>query len=132
MSILESPIGERNEDLHMPEIDAAEGLVDIAEQFDSFNLGANSEAETNNSVEKDCLNFFNFLKDEIHKLDSRNADEEIAGHSNLITLEHLIDPWSNEPEVAASAFAHLLFLGTKGLVSLSQEEAYGTIQISIV
>ncbi|RPA92292.1 hypothetical protein L873DRAFT_1847829 [Choiromyces venosus 120613-1] len=132
ISILQSPIGERDEDLDMPKIDATKGSVDIAEQFESFNLGANSEAETDNSVEKDCLDFFNFLGGEIHKLDSRNADEEIAEHPNLITLEHLIDPRSNKPEVAASAFAHLLLLGTKGLVSLSQEEAYGTIQISIV
>ncbi|RPA88839.1 hypothetical protein L873DRAFT_1849580 [Choiromyces venosus 120613-1] len=149
MSVLQSPIGERDEDLDMPEIDAAEGSVDVAEQFESFNPGANSEAETDNSVEKDCSDFFNlvpifhypivltlpycvnfinclinsFLGGEIHKLDSRNADEEIAGHPNLITLEHLIDPRSNKPEVAASAFVHLLFLGTKGLVSLSQEEA---------
>lgn len=58
MSILQSPIGERDEDLDMPEIDAAEGLVDMAEQFESFSLGTNAEAETANSVEKNSLNFF--------------------------------------------------------------------------
>ncbi|KAG0127414.1 Rec8 like protein-domain-containing protein [Tuber indicum] len=131
MSILRSPIGERDEDLDIPEIGAGEGLIDMAEQFESFNLGTNSEAETNNSVEKDCLDFFNFLKDEIRKLDSRNDDEEIMGHSNLITLEHLLLPGSSKPEVVASAFSHLLLLGTRGLVNLSQEEPYGTIQISI-
>ncbi|KAG0644609.1 Rec8 like protein-domain-containing protein [Tuber brumale] len=131
MSILQSPIGERDEDLDIPEIDAAEGLIDMAEQFEPLNLGANSEAETNNSVEKDCLDFFNFLKDEIRKLDSRNADEEIMGHSNLITLEHLLEPGSSKPEVVANAFSHLLLLGTRGLVNLSQEEPYGAIQISI-
>jgi len=62
MSILQSPIGERDEDLDMPEIDPAEGLVDMAEQFESFTLGANSEAETSNSVEKNCLNFFKLVR----------------------------------------------------------------------
>ncbi|PWW78480.1 hypothetical protein C7212DRAFT_362941 [Tuber magnatum] len=131
MSILQSPIGERDEDLDMPEIGPAGGLVEMAEQFETFNLDANSEVETNNSVEKGCLDFFKFLKDEIRKLDSHNADGEVVGHSNLITLDHLIEPGSNKPEVAANAFSHLLLLGTRGLVSLSQEEPYGTIQISI-
>jgi len=72
-----------------------------------------------------------FLKDEIRKLDSRIADEDIVGHPNLITLEHLLEPGSNKPEAAAHAFSHLLLLGTRGLISLSQEEPYGSIQISI-
>lgn len=61
MSILQSPIGERDEDLDMPEIGAAEGLVDMAEQFESFSLGANADEETSNSVEKNCLTFFKLV-----------------------------------------------------------------------
>lgn len=72
-----------------------------------------------------------FLKDEIRKLESRAADEDIVGHPNLITFEHLLEPRTNNPEAAAHAFSHLLLLGSRGLVSLSQEEPYGAIQISI-
>jgi meiotic recombination protein REC8 len=70
-----------------------------------------------------------FLKKKIfEEHEKREIEEDI----NFITFQTLIQPGQNRRIVAAQAFSHTLLLASKGLVTVSQEQPYGTIQISVV
>lgn len=71
-----------------------------------------------------------FLKAE-HAKYNQQAEGEGEEPAVFITFEQLLDPAQNGKIVAAQAFHHTLLLATKGLVYVSQEESYGSIQISI-
>jgi chromatin segregation and condensation protein Rec8/ScpA/Scc1 (kleisin family) len=73
------------------------------------------------------------VKNEIQKLQEQEERSSAEGEEvNFITFDQLIDPTKNRAIVAAQALSHTLLLATKGLVYVSQEEAFGTIQISVV
>jgi meiotic recombination protein REC8 len=74
---------------------------------------------------------FRFVKAEQEK-SKRTAEDNDEEPVDFLTFEQLLDPTQNGRIVAAQAFHHTLLLATKGLVCVTQEEPYGTIQLSIL
>jgi meiotic recombination protein REC8, fungi type len=87
------------------------------------------------ALDIESQNFLAFLRAEIDAKIS--AAEPAVGppedeNVNMVTFEGLLPPEQHSQVVAAQGLLHVLSLATKGLVEVSQEDAFGTIQISIV
>ncbi|KAF8250538.1 hypothetical protein K440DRAFT_640093 [Wilcoxina mikolae CBS 423.85] len=111
------------------------GLDDTADQFEFFGPDAEVETQVANTqwvretMERESFEFYGFLKKRIlEEHEKREIDVDI----NFITFQTLIEPGRNRKIVAAQAFSHTLLLATKGLVTVSQEQPFGIIQISAV
>ncbi|KAF8533014.1 Rec8 like protein-domain-containing protein [Trichophaea hybrida] len=117
------------------------GLDDTADQFEFFGPGAEVETQDANTqwvretMERESFEFYEydhrleFLKKRILE---EHEKREIETDINFITFQALIEPGRNRKIVAAQAFSHTLLLVTKGLVTVSQEHPFRTIQINAV
>jgi hypothetical protein len=87
------------------------------------------------ALDIESQNFLVFLRAEINakiiaaeQAAGQLADEQVK----MVTFEGLLPPEQHNKAVAAQGLLHVLSLATKGLVEVWQEDAFGTIQISIV
>ncbi|KAI5795524.1 Rec8 like protein-domain-containing protein [Geopyxis carbonaria] len=110
-------------------------VIDDSEFF-GVDLGAaikTQDADTQwlqQALDDQSYKMLEFLKTKIveHRLDTVEDDEGV----DFLTFEEVVTPRENRRIVAAQGLHHLLLLASRGLVYLSQEESYGSIQISIV
>ena len=59
-------------------------------------------------------------------------EEEVRTEDVQVTFEELLPPQRNMRLVAASGLLHVLSLASRGLLNVKQEEAFGSIRISVV
>ena len=84
-------------------------------------------------LDQESSNFRDFLK---HTIEERRDQIDQSGASptriDSIPFEDLLNPASNSTVVAAHALLHVLSLVSKNMVSATQTEAYGLIELKIV
>lgn len=66
-----------------------------------------------------------------HSEENAVREENLEEEVDFITFHSLIKVGQNRRIVAAQAFHHTLLLATKGLITVSQESPFGTIQMSV-
>jgi hypothetical protein len=65
-------------------------------------------------------------------LDREHEGEHEEGKIKSVTFETLLPPTENSAIVAAQALLHVLSLGTRNFLRVGQEEAFGSIELSLV
>ena len=123
------------------------GLGDIGmsavdtDDFELYGAAANVDTQTaaqsqwqRAALNGESLNFLDFVKTGIEEADKVRADitmgdEEDETLQGSVDFETLLRPESNTCVVAAQALLHVLSLGTKGLLSVGQEESFGAITL---
>ncbi|KAG2159848.1 uncharacterized protein EDB93DRAFT_1074203 [Suillus bovinus] len=95
---------------------------------DDFVFNGNSVAESQLSevnmatLERNSFNFLEYAKMQYKSL---------SGSARFLAFDDVVPQTTSTAHVAAAALYHCLVLGTKDLIRLRQEEAYGTIEIRI-
>jgi meiotic recombination protein REC8 len=106
-------------------------------EFEMYDAGANANTETEarSSFEQTVLdqystNFLNFIENAI---DKKYANDDLAhADNNSVDLEELLPSHANSRAAAAQALLHILTLATKNLITASQLEEYGAIELRFV
>ncbi|KAK4507285.1 hypothetical protein PRZ48_001020 [Zasmidium cellare] len=114
------------------------------EEFELFGPAAQVDTQTvaqtqwqRAALGAESANFLEFLQTAIDDADVARA-EAAAGDEEDETLEGSVDfetillPEKNSSIVAAQAMLHVLTLGTKGLINVTQEEHFGAINMRVV
>lgn len=119
-------------------------LASGADDFELFGPAAQVDTQTaaqsqwqRAALDGESVNFLAFIKAGIEQADGfredtapgDEVDEQLRG---TVDFETLLPPESNSKVVAAQAMLHMLTLGTKNMVSVEQEEAFGPISMRVV
>ncbi|TGZ82651.1 hypothetical protein EX30DRAFT_393937 [Ascodesmis nigricans] len=98
------------------------------DEFFGPGAGLQTQVDTQtveDTLERESFNFLGYLTAKVKE--AAIPGEEVTS----IAFEDLVKPRENRPLVAAQAFHHVLLLASKNLIGVDQEEAYGSIQISL-
>jgi hypothetical protein len=132
-------------------VPAAEGLTSDAagfndfgglvgeDEFEIYGPGAGVDTQTAGQsqwqkavLDLESNNFLDFFGNAV---DEKRATAETAGLDtediNDIEFEELLPPETNSRTVAAQAFLHVLTLGTKNLIRVTQNEAFFSIALRV-
>jgi chromatin segregation and condensation protein Rec8/ScpA/Scc1 (kleisin family) len=134
------------DDLQLPGSDFGGGGVTGLtgdEEFELFGPAAQVDTQTaaqsqwqRATLVGETANFLDFVRTAIEDLDDgrRKVAEETEEDMSLGTIEfeELLPRMSNSNVVAAQGFLHALALGTRHMLKLSQEEAFGSITMEII
>lgn len=133
------PLGDQG-DFQFPDSQADVGMTD-AEEYELYGPAANVDTQTaaqsqwqRAALDGESVNFLGFVKAGIEELDiaregASPGNEEDETLQGSIDFDGLLPPRSNTCIVAAQALLHVLSLGTKNLLRVEQEEAFGTITL---
>jgi len=106
-------------------------IHDPAEEVDT--LMATQPSWEKGILDPESSNFRDFLR---HAIEERRDQIDQSGASptriDSISFEDLLNPATNSTVVAAHALLHVLSLVSKNIVSATQTEAYGPIELKIV
>lgn len=118
------------------ESDYAMGGMTGNEEFELF--GAAAQVDTQTAAQSqwqratlvgESANFLDYVRTAIESADeSRDEDEEMSGS---VDFETLLPPHQSQI-VAAQAFLHVLTLGSRNMIQVDQEEAFGAISMRMI
>jgi len=110
-------------------------------EFHHFGMSAAVDTQTagtatwlREALDSESNNFLSFVVATIQTATNHPADADIhvdEGRTS-IGFETLLPPATNSTIVAAQGFMHLLSLGTKGLLQVSQSDAFGPIGMMLL
>ncbi|KAI7207265.1 hypothetical protein KC343_g6614 [Hortaea werneckii] len=119
------------------------GLDDLAmtglDDFELYGPAAHVDTQTaaqsqwqRAALDSESTNFFSFVRAAIAEADEARAaaalgDEEMEEMDGTVEFATLLPPEHNTNIVAAQGLLHVLALGTKHLLNVQQEEAFGPI-----
>ena len=137
------PVGDNVDDfqLHVSQADIAMTGADELELFDpAAQVDTQTAAQSQwqrAALDGESGNFLEFVQAGIQELDlvrdqAGQGGEEVAITKGSINFNALLPPESHSCVVAAQALLHVLALGTKNLLDVQQEEAFGGITIRVV
>jgi len=115
-----------------------------AAEYEAFGVAAGVDTQTANdpvwlrrAMDAEAGNFLAFVQTAIEEADERPVVEleeqgQEGRQESWIEFEALLRPAENSRVVAAQGFMHILALGTKGVLSVRQERAFGEIWMRVV
>lgn len=130
------------DDFQLPGSDMDIGMTG-ADEFELFGPAAQVDTQTAGQsqwqravLDGESLHFLEFVQTGIAEMDESRAqaamgDEEDEVLDGSIDFDALLPPESHTNVVAAQALLHVLALGTKNLLSIQQEEAFGPITMRL-
>ena len=129
-------VGGDIDELQLPGSDADIAMTG-ADEFELFGPAAQVDTQTAGqsqwqraALDGESVHFFEFVQAGIEKRDQgEDADPELKG---TVEFETLLPPESHSTIVAAQALLHVLALGTKNLLAVEQEEAFGGISLRVI
>jgi meiotic recombination protein REC8, fungi type len=83
-------------------------------------------------LDRESNNFLDFVENTIGEKRKIAQELDPTADVNDVEFEVLLSPATNSIVVAAQALLHVLTLGTKNLISVKQQEHYGSIQLRLV
>jgi hypothetical protein len=112
------------------------------EEFELFGPAAQVDTQTaaqsqwqRATLVGESANFLAFVRTAIEDLDDSRRkveeDDEEDVRSGVIDFDELLPPATNSNVVAAQGFLHALTLGTRNMLNVSQEEAFGAISLEV-
>ncbi|KAH9845878.1 ubiquitin c-terminal hydrolase [Teratosphaeria destructans] len=110
-------------------------LFGVAAQVDTQTAGQSQWQRA--ALDSESENFLEFVKTGIEEADQARGeaalgDEEDDALRGSIDFEDLLKPDKNSHIVAAQGLLHVLALGTKNLLSIQQDEAFGPISMKLI
>lgn len=131
---------ELRQELYSDEMGGADD-VDMMDLDDFELFGPAAQVDTQTAAQSqwqraildgECLNFLEFVQAGIEEADQGReqttaGDEDDEVLKGSVEFEALLPPESNSQIVAAQGLLHVLTLGTRGLLQVDQEEAFGPI-----
>ena len=126
------------DDFQLPGIEGNVGMTG-ADEFELFGRAAEVDTQTAGqsqwqraALDGESKHFLEFVQTGVQGMDQARDqtgmdDEEDETLKGTIDFETLLPPESHTQIVAAQALLHVLALGTKSLLAVKQEEAFGPI-----
>ena len=107
--------------------------------FELYGPGANVDTQTAGEsqwqkavLDRESNNFLDFIASAVEEKKKRVADVYGDGDEvNDVEFAELLSEESNSKTVAAQGLLHVLTLGTKNLIKVTQEEAFGAIMLQV-
>ncbi|KAK0895596.1 R8 protein [Friedmanniomyces endolithicus] len=130
------------QDLYGADLDLA--MSGLTSEFELFGPAAEVDTETaaqsqwqRAALDTESAHFLGFVQAAIAEADARHGqlgagDEDGGEMVGSVEFGELLPPERNTCVVAAQALLHVLTLGTKGLLEVEQEEAFGGITLRAV
>ena len=112
-----------------------------ADEFELFGPAAQVDTQTAGqsqwqraTLDGESMHFLEFVQTGVQELDPTRdqagvEDEELQTLKGTVDFETLLPPETHSRIVAAQALLHVLALGTKNLLAVEQEEAFGPISL---
>lgn len=122
----------------------ADTAMGEADEFELFGAAAGVDTQTagqsqwqRTALDCESVHFLEFVQTGIEEMDqardqAQMGDEEDETLKGSIDFETLLPPASHSRVVAAQALLHVLALGTKNLLSVEQDEPFGSITMRAI
>ena len=126
-------IGDQLDDFQLPPgSDINMSGLNIADEFELYGVAAQVDTQTaaqtqwqKTALTGESANFLDFVQTAIDESDDLDQTE-------TVDFEALLPPKDNSHIVAAQAFLHMLTLGSKGALTVEQEEPFSPLVLAIV
>ena len=134
------------DDFNLHSADSGPVEAHAYEEFELFGPGAAVDTQTaaqsqwmHAALTQEAGNFLSFVKNEIDSLQPRIPENDSDGNEpaapsdarTSIKLDQLLPPTQHTKIVGAQALLHVLSLATAGQLCVNQEEAFGSIDLSL-
>lgn len=112
-----------------------------ADEFELFGPAAEVDTQTaalsqwqRAALDGESMHFLEFVQTGVQEMDQTRVqagmgEEDLEAVNGTVEFETLLPPESHSRVVASQALLHVLALGTKNLLAVDQEEAFGAITL---
>jgi meiotic recombination protein REC8, fungi type len=119
--------------VHSRHLDTSGSIVDIG-QFQTTDENSQSQSA---ALDRESNNFLAYV---VEAIDAKQTEaEQLALQLDVdaddvtdITFDDILSPETNSKAAAAQGLMHLLTLGTRNLIAVTQPEAFGTITMRVL
>ena len=133
------------DELQDPDFQGGIGMTGLEEDnFELYGPAAQVDTQTaaqsqwqRSALDGESINFLAFVQTGIEQADQIRAeaalgDEEVDAVTGTVDFETLLPTENNSFVVAAQALLHVLALGTRDMLQVEQEEAFGAMTLRVV